>query len=445
MIKLDGDLVYINLEYVDLYSDLLMNSYESPNRVVIETMDRDYSQATVKKEAQLRCKGGIKSPILKDLEKGEVVEVIEAGENWVKVLSADGYIGYVQKKALGKIEDTQVTIQRTKEEFTHEFFEGQVCMAWHQVTGTSGNDKVAEVISKTKGLTVISPTWFYLNDSQGGIASLASASYVDYCHSQGVEVWGLVSNLEDSSVDTTAVLTHTSYRENLVNKLISKAIEYKLDGINLDMEALDSGVGDGFIQLVRELALKCHSNGLTLSVDNYVPTDYTAFYNRSQQALFADYVIIMAYDEHYAGSDAGSVSSIGFVKQGIENTLKEVPASQIIVGLPFYTRLWIETPQYNEEGDLISIETTSKAMGMNTAESTVNENSADIIWDNETGQNYAQYEKSGKTYKIWLEDEASLELKLKEVNEQGLAGISFWKLGFERTKTWNTIVKYLNE
>ena len=191
-------------------------------------------------------------------------------------------------------------------------------MAWHQITNADANTTIASVLQNTKGINVISPTWFYLNDNNGNIASLASSDYVNYCHQKGIEVWALVSNLENKDVDTTSVLTYTSKRENLINNLISAAIQYNFDGINVDFEALSSEVGDSYIQFIRELSLKCANNGIVLSVDDYVPSSFTAFYNRAEQATFADYVVVMAYDEHYAGSEeAGSVASIGFVKEAL--------------------------------------------------------------------------------------------------------------------------------
>ncbi len=444
IVKLDGEKVFVNIEYVDMFSDFIYEIFTEPNRIIIEGETRTTKEVTVKKDTEIRVLAGIKSPILKTSLKGEVLEIVEEYGKWVKVRTADGIIGCVKEKFLGKVTTGKIEVEVTEENFTHQFADGAVCMGWHQIDVRGDNNEIGEILSTAKGITVISPTWFYLNDSYGGIGSMASLDYVNYCHSQGVEVWALVSNFVDKSIDTTKVLTHTTYRENLVNRLVAKAIEYKLDGINLDFESLDREVGDAYVQLIRELALKCHANGLTLSVDNYVPTNYTAFYNRSQQALFADYIVVMAYDEHYVGSDAGSVSSIGFVEQGIKGTLQEVPAEQIILGLPFYCRLWEETPVYNEEGDLVSTSTSSTAYGINGAERVVNNSGAEAVWDESVGQYFARYEKDGKVYRIWIEEERSIELKLQLMKEYNLAGVSFWKLGLDREQTWNMIVKYLN-
>ena len=178
-------------------------------------------------------------------------------------------------------------------------------MAWHQVTTQAANANVAAVLGKTKGVNVISPTWFYLNDNNGGIMSLCSQDYVNYCHQQGIEVWGLVSNLENQDVDDTSVFSLTSSRDNLVNNLVAEAIKYDLDGINLDFELLPAEAADGYLEFIRELSIKCENNDLVLSVDNYVPAAYNAYYDREEQAVFADYIVVMAYDEHYNGSEEG--------------------------------------------------------------------------------------------------------------------------------------------
>ena len=309
-------------------------------------------------------------------------------------------------------------------------------MAWHQVTNQSANDNLASILQKTNG----------------NIASLASSTYVDYCHQNGIEVWALISNLENDSVNTAEVLSHTSSRDNLTNNIISAAIQYNLDGINVDFEALNAeAVGNSYIQFIRELSLKCANNGIVLSVDNYVPSDYTAFYNRAEQALFADYVVIMAYDEHYAGStEAGSVASIGFVTDGVENTLKEVPADQVILGMPFYTRVWSETPiesdsTATDETDVaVDYTLSSYATNMTEVQKLISANGAQPVWLDDIGQNYVEYQNGGVNYKIWIEDATSLEKKLTVMDTYNLAGGSFWKLGMEDSSIWDTIIKYIN-
>lgn len=446
----DSQTAYIAMEYVKKFTDLAYRFYEEPNRVVVTT---DWSEVTVvpvKKDTQIRWKGGIKSPILVQAPKETELVLLEGGEDWDKVATEDGIIGYIPKKKLGEGGKRSYKHSFEEEEFSHILKDEKINMGWHQVTTQEANRTVTDVIAAAKGLNVISPTWFYLNDNEGNLMNLASADYVNYCHSQGVEVWALVSNLENEEVDTTQVLTYTSKRTNLVNQLIAAAIQYNFDGINVDFESLAAEAGEGYIQFIRELSLKCKNNGIVLSVDNYVPTEYTAFYNRKEQAVFADYIIIMGYDEHYVGSDEGSVASIGFVRKGIEDTLKEVPANQTILAAPFYTRVWEETPKEASDDveaaaeDYVPYELSSQAVNMKESWNMVSVNGVEAVWSEEDGQYYAEYVNDGKTYKIWLEDAKSMELRLQAAAEKGLAGMSFWKLGLEESSIWDTILKYMN-
>lgn len=451
IVRVDGDTMYLALDFIEKYTNLTHKVFESPNRVVLTSVWGEVDSTTVKKSTQLRLKGGIKSPILKELEKGEALTVLKKDETWTKVATEDGIIGYLKTKFMDKVGSTKRSHDFEEPVFTHHLKDQTIEMAWHQVTSQDANTTIADVLKNTKGINVISPTWFYLNDNNGGIASLASKDYVNYCHQNNIEVWALVSNLENKEVDTAAVMNRTSTRQTLVNQLVSAAIEYDLDGINVDMEALDATAGDGYLQFIRELSLKCAKNEIVLSVDNYVPTEFSAFYNRKEQSNFADYIVIMAYDEHYVGSDEGSVASIGFVTDGVTNTLKEVPAEQTILACPFYTRIWAETPK-DEVGDsaesasedYVPYELSSEAVGMDTVTKRLELNGAAASWSEADGQNYAEYVNDGVTYKVWIEDAASLEKKLQVMKSNKLAGASFWKLGFETDSIWDTIIKYTN-
>ena len=432
----DASTAYLALDFVKQYSDFDYTLYTEPNRLVITTAWGDYTVASAKKKSDIRYQGGIKSPILKEIEKNTQLTILESGEKWTKVSTEDGIIGYVRSKNLGSSSTLTKTSDYVPEEFTHITKNFKINMAWHQVTNQSANGNIASVLQNTKGINVISPTWFYLNDNNGNLASLASTKYVDYCHQNGIEVWALVSNLENPDASAEEVLSHTSSRDNLTNNLISAAIQYDLDGINIDFEALNVDlVGTSFIQFIRELSIKCANNGIVLSVDNYVPSAYTNFYNRAEQALFADYVVLMAYDEHYAGSsEAGSVASIGYVTEGVKNTLADVPADQLILGMPFYTRVWSETPVDNpdaEDGSQ-SYTLSSYAASMSDVRKLISANGLEPIWFDEVGQNCVEYENNGVRYKIWIEDAASLEQKLTVLSSNNLAGGAFWKLGMEQ-------------
>lgn len=452
IVKASSDSAYIDIDFIKNYTALEYRYFESPSRVVLTNTFGEVTTATSKKKTEVRVLGGIKSPILSDVAKGDTLTVVAPDTKWTEVLTADGVLGYIRSNALSNTTTETVTSDFTPDEFSHIKKDYEISMGWHQVTNKSANNEIANILSNTKGMNVISPTWFYLNDNNGNIADLASTSYVNYCHQQNVEVWALISNLENKDVDCSYVLTHTSTRQNLVNQIVSAAIQYNLDGINLDFEALDeAAVGDSFIQFVRELSLKCANNGIVLSIDNYSLYSFNEFYNRTEQANFADYIVLMGYDEHYAGSEEGSVASLNWVKEEVANTLTQVPAEQLILGMPFYTRVWSETPtnqdavtEENSSDTERLFDLDSYACGMSEANKLVNANGAVKQWLDDCGQNYVEYVNNDVTYKIWLEDASSIEQKCKVVDENSLAGAAFWKLGLETSDTWDTIIKYIN-
>lgn len=453
ILKTEGSAAYIAVDFVKEYTDLDYSLYQEPGRVMIETDFDDRVVATVKRNTEVRLRGGVKSPILTDISKGDTVRVIETASEWKKVCTSDGVIGYVKASRLKK--ETHIVIDRDFQEqtFSNISVGKTINLAWHQVTSQVANNSVLEVIANTKGLTTISPTWFSVTDNSGNISSIASSTYVNYAHQSGIDVWALVDNFSDN-VDQMELLSHTSARENLVNQLISEALKSGIDGINVDFEQIPVEAGEHYIQFIRELSVKCRLNNLVLSVDNYVPMGYNEHYHRKEQGIVADYVIIMGYDEHYSGSyEAGSVASYNYVKSGIEETLKDVPAEKVVNGMPFYTRLWKEVPKTEEElaaqqgseAGIYEMKVTSEALGMEAAMKRVNAVGAEIVWDDVVKQNYAQWEGAdGATYKIWLEDAQSLEAKLQLMKEYNLAGTAAWKLGFETSDIWDLILKYVN-
>ena len=459
-VKVDGDTAYVALKYIQKYTAMEFEVMtDEVNRGHIQKKFGTVDTIAVKKDARVRFEPDIKSPILTDVVKGEVLYVLpqteetEVPEGWTRVRTAGGFIGYIRNKYLGEKGQETKEPNYTDPEYASIQKDYTINLAWHQVTNGDANPTVLEAIAKTKGLTTISPTWFFLNDNEGNIDSLASQTYVNYCHQNGIEVWALVEDIThaDTIVDYE-ILSRTSSRQRLVNNLIAKAIEFDLDGLNIDFEYINEDSAKGYLQFIRELSIMCRLNGIVLSVDNYVPAAHNLIYNRTEQGIVVDYVIIMGYDEHYAGSkEAGSVSSIEWVKKGIEDTLKEVPAEKVINAVPFFTRLWEERPKTEEElaeeaenEEFVPYILSSKAYGMDAADNLVSENGAEKVWNDECGQYYAEYTAEGNTYKIWLENEDSIELKASLIREYQLAGIAAWKLGLERQDIWDIILRYVN-
>ena len=425
--------VYLNLTYVQEYTDLDAYITKDPYRIAIQYKFKNIKTVTVKKNTSIRYRGGIKSAILTSAKKGEQLRLIEEMENWDQVATDDGYIGYIDKKMVGEAEKTKIERNFKKENYSYLTMDSKVNMVWHQVTSTDANAYFADATANMTGVNVISPTWFYLTDTSGNIANIASADYVSQAHEKGLQVWGLIDNFTQE-VSTTETLSSTAARQNIISQLIQAAQDVGMDGINVDFESLSEDVGTHFLEFLRELSIECHKNNLVLSVDNPVPEDFTSHYDRAEQGRVVDYVIIMGYDEHYVGSEAGSVASLPWVEQGIQDTLKEVPAKRVINAIPFYTRLWRTTG-----GNV-----TSEAIGMDQAQQTIADNNVETYWDKTTSQNYGKYDIDNSTYQIWLEDAQSVAEKVKLVSKYDLAGVSAWKLGFENNGIWQVISDNLN-
>ncbi len=455
ILKTEGSTAYIALDFVVQYTDMSYEVFTDPDRAVVVT-EKEETVAEVKRDTQVRYQGGVKSPVLTEVSKGDTVAVIEDEGDWKKVRTQDGFIGYVKQNKLRDEETT--TYDRDFEEpvYTNISEDYVINMAWHNVTNSDANSSVLEMIASTKGLTTIAPTWFHVADTSGNLESIASSEYVNYAHQSNIEVWAAIRDFDggiSSQEESYALLSSTSSRTNLINQLMAAVLQTGIDGINVDFEMISEECGEHYIQFIRELSVQCRKNNIVLSVDNYVPQSYNQQYHREEQGVVADYVIIMGYDEHYAGSpEAGSVASYDFVKAGIENTLEEVPAEKVINAVPFFTRVWEETPKTEEEiaadqgtdAAAYTMNVTSTAYGMADARAVAEQAGAEITWDETTQQNYAVWEVNGVTYEVWLEDAQSLEPRLKLMKDYGLAGTAAWCLGQETSDIWELILQYVN-
>lgn len=427
--------VYISMDVVKEYTDLDYVYYSNPNRVVIRNEWDGVEQATVQSDtAQVRQKGGIKSLILADVQKGDTLLYLENLDNWCKVMTADGYTGYIQTEDISEPEAIEARTAK-KDSYERITRDHKINLVWHQSTSTESNDAMAEMTAEMTGVNVISPTWFSVTDETGTISSLASADYVKLAHDAGREVWGLIDNFNEA-FDETTDLAYASVRSRIIEQLLAEAASCGMDGINVDFENLKEAGIPHYLQFLRELTSAAHAQNLVVSVDTPVPQAYTMYYQRGEQARFVDYMIVMAYDEHFAGSEeAGSVSSLPFVQQAVEEMTRVMPADQVICGIPFYTRVWTE--KFGQSA------ITSEVLGMDGAKNYAKENQMTETWDASLGQNVATVETSDARYTIWMEDEQSMEEKLKVIQSADLAGVAEWKLGFECADVWSLISEYI--
>ena len=421
--------VYLTLGLIANYSDVEIQAFDSGDakRVFINEWSNRGVSILSKKRA-VRVRGGIKSPILTNLEKDTQVTVLETMETWSKVVTPDGHIGYVENKVLGEIQDEVFFSGREPVVYESNRLDEKIVLGWHQISDVDAYKTLEDILDQAEDINVISPTWFALTDNSGSFRSIASQKYVDIAHEHGVQVWALLDNFS-SNVQTEVLLASTTTRRKLINSLIAEVEKYGIDGLNMDFESIKPEAGIHYIQFLRELSIPCREKGIILSVDNYVPTSYNAFYDREEQGIVADYVIIMGYDEHYAGGEPGSVSSLGFVENGISGTLAEVPREKVINAIPFYTRLWTE-----KNGEV-----TSKALGIEAAKNWIAKNRVELYWQEELGQYYGELLTPSELSYLWLEEENSLELKMNLIRDYDLAGVACWKLGLEDDAAWDVI------
>ncbi len=430
---------YIALDFLEQYSPVKTSFAENPNHILMVTDFGEVQSTSVKKDTQIRKLAGVKSPILKELKKGEHLTWIDTVDDWYHVRTDDGFIGYVPQKHLSELKSEKISCEFVEPQVTHLLEQDKICLAFDNVTNSTANDMLEERLANTKGINVLAPTWFVVKDTAGTIESIASADYVQKAHDKGMRVWATVRDFDsengiNSNDETYQLLSRTSVREKLIAGLIEQAKAAGIDGINVDFEKVSATCGTSYIQFIRELSIKCRAEKLILSVDNYVPKAYNGHYGRKEQGIFADYIVIMGYDEHTYGDDeAGSVASYDFVEEGIEKTIAAVEPERVINALPFYTRIWEES----SEG------LTFKAYDMAGAAAAVEKAGAEAVWDSATHQDYAEWTDGSTTYKVWLENAASVKDKLALMSDFELAGVGGWRLGQETADIWPLIQEYL--
>lgn len=430
----DSAVLYVALEYVHKFTNFTYEVYEDPKRVIFKTENRDYSQVFVTKDSAVRHRGGVKSPILKKVAEGDELILLEEMEDWSKVETKDGFIGYIEKKHYGDVKSAveQITPNYAEPEYTSLTSDSKISLGWHVVAATAGNDTIYEALQYQKGLDVISPTWFKLTDDAGNISSFATANYVNIAHNMGLKVWAVIDDFTNP-VDDYEVLSYTSKRERIIESLITEARNSGIDGINVDFEKVSNEAGPHYVEFLRELSIECRANNLVLSVDDYVPYNFNSQYNIPAQGEVADYVIIMGYDEHYHGSgDPGSVASIDYVKHGITETLKTVPPKKVINALPLYTIQWRTT------GTTV----TDDYVTMVNQADMVSRLGGSYVWDETTCQNYLETDIGGTKYQVWLEDAESIQVKLNVMKANEIGGVAVWRLGYEDPAIWNVISAY---
>ena len=435
---LSADLV---LEYTDMRLERFTDG--EIKRVFIMEPPEEDTVADTKGKTTLRAGKSWRRLITAEVPKGARLRLIPdhpgAGEGtkedqkWQRVMADSGVTGYVLKSHLRNERQEAYEDSFVPAEYPSLSLGKPVVLGWHQVSVAQANKYLGEAIGGADCLNVVSPTWFTLKGNEGEFESRASSLYVEEAHKAGLQVWALVDNL-DESVTLGTLLERTSVRQKLIDGLMEEAEKCGCDGINLDFELLRKDAVDQYLEFVREMYAACREKNLILSVDVPNFASYNWHYAREELAVFCDYIVNMGYDEHTSGDSARSTASIGFFREGLEDTLEEVPAEKLVGGVPFYTRVW----------RIIGGETTSEAMTMKGAAEWVKKNQVELVWDEDLGQYFgAAGDGEGGERRIWMEEARSMELKVSALKEYGTAGIACWRLGQETEDIWEVIGGFL--
>ena len=449
-IAVDGE-AFIHADFVmERYDvEIAYNEQFGIITVDLKTEARKVAEISAK-TARLRYSPDIKSSIFEKLEKGTHLFIYENDKNeseFVLVRSMEtGVVGYVNKEELGNFEEIAANPRPVAEIAFAKPIEGKINLIWDMISFVDANKNEDKRIVR-EGLDVLSPTWFSfdLSSLNGDIISVADKSYVDWAHEQGYQVWALITDNFDSDV-CRHIMSDTTKREHTINQLVAFVDELGLDGINIDFEMVHADHGSFYIQFLRELAPPLHNRGLYLSVDMYVPSASSMHYNRRAAGITADYIMIMAYDEHWGSCPtAGPVASIGFVEKGVLDTLEEVSKEKVILGLPYYVRIWTETPMGDGTVTVKSNDFAMSSEGKSFGLDVFHENNAQFLWDEGAACYYAEcnVEENGVTVRkrVWNEEERSISEKLKIAVKYDLAGVAGWRRNLENDNIWPLILK----
>lgn len=443
-VVVESDTIYVPLDLLQKFYPIQYRYHEQSRVLEIDYGGQAYQVGIVLRTAldeantqPLRVEASIHSPIYEHVFVDAPLRILGEQSGWYYVLSEQGIAGYMEKAhvRLGGITLlTEAPVPKTYVPWRP--LGGKINMTWeHVVSRNPDTSKIPEL----KGLNVISPTWFEIGDEEGNIINNADLNYVRWAHDRGYQVWGLISN--GFKLDRThAFLSNYETRQKIIRQMIQYAHLYDLDGYNIDFENVYLKDKELLVQFVRELTPYMHEMGLVVSMD--VTTKSTSevwsmFYDRKALGEVVDYMMVMAYDQTPAGSKtSGSVSTLSWTENGIRGILEDVPAHKVLLGVPYYARMWAESKDASG-----NITVTQKAYFMETVKNWLKERNITPVFDEKSGQHYAEYydQKDKLTYRIWIEDETSMRARAELVKKYDLAGIASWRRGFETPEIWDAI------
>lgn len=393
--------------------------------------------------AAVRAAPSIREPYLVKVPRGESVRIWQDIEGWLLVQTKNGHVGYMNKKNVKLTTIEQVPKLEKQDAFVPwKVMGSKINLTWEAVYERRVDPtKIGEM----PGVNVVSPTWFELQDGKGTIKGKADAAYVKWAHERGYQVWALFSNGFEPDRTTEALATVES-RFLMIQQLITFAKIYNLQGINVDFENVYTKDKENLVQFMKEMTPLLHEQGLVVSIDvtpKSTSEMWSVFLDRAALGKVVDYMMVMAYDEHWASSPkAGSVASLPWAENAITKIMNEdgVPASKLVLSMPLYTRIWTETKDASGE-----VKVSSKAVGMEAVKAILAEKKLKPVFDEAAGQNYVEYTEDGALKRIWIEDEVSMKARVALVRKYDLAGVATWQRSFQTPSIWAVIDESLSK
>lgn len=441
------EIPYITLEPIKNLYPVQIDYHEDTGAVIVRKQGESILYGTVNTEQKeedlrLRIETNLTSPYVAEVSEKEQIEIIKEDNNFYYVRKENGVAGFLPKDSITLANTQIVTVEYESVKKPHPSIQWPINVTWEAVYSVNPDVKK---LPEMPGVNVVSPTWFHLKNNEGDISNLGSIDYVNWAKSRNYQVWGLFSNDFDPDKTHEAFKDYET-RMKMVRQLLQYAEMYKLDGINIDIENVRSADGPLVTQFVREATPYFHQAGLIVSMDvTFISGSemWSKFYEREKLAEIVDYMMVMAYDEHWGTSPvAGSVASFPWVESNLQELLKVVPHDRLILGVPLYARIWKE--QDTEGGN---IEVSSKAYSIDAIREWIKERNLTPIYDEVSGQNYVEYrnEEEKATYKIWIEDELSLHKRGQFVHKYNLAGVATWSRFFANDTGWTSLDKSLKK
>lgn len=437
-IKEKDNEIFLPVDPVCNYYNIDINYYKNDKLLVIHDLEKPLLKGVLLEKTKLRKDPELNSYWYEEINFNKEVIILDEDNGWYWIESNDGLMGYVKKDS---VEISNIVISEYDEEIYNPWnpLGEEIVMTWEYSNKYSSID--INEINKLTSVQVVSPTWFHLEED-GIVENIADIEYVDWAHENNYKVWALFSNNYDLDL-THNMLSNPDLRIKVMKQLLTYVDLYNLDGINIDFENVYLSDKELLVQFVRELTPLLHEKDQTISIDvtfKSLSENWSLFLDREKLSEIVDYIVVMGYDEHWASSPvSGSVSSLPWVESEIQEILQEVPSDKVILGVPLYTRLWIE--ETDSEGN---IEVSSKALSMDTVNQWIVDHNARIDYDDNSGQNYVEVESGNITYKIWLEDSTSMEKRVEIMDKYNLAGIATWRRGFESKDFWQVISGFMN-